>query len=175
MVRHKHWISDLANNDKIPFSEIDFSEWPDLETELHSVEEPHHARFIYDKDDNTVQAYFGFSTDLAENCKEVIKNELADDNVDLEEVDWGEIVSELTKSLKDPVDNATGMYFVMSVDYEDRFATFDLGEVFDMDEKLSDRREDFNKINEIIWLQTDESRQLAIDTFHELNPEIPLR
>lgn len=168
-------ISDLAKNDQIAFSEIDFSEDPDLETELYSTEEPHYGRFVYDEDDNTVQAYFDFSSVLAEDCKEVIKNELADDDVDLEEVDWGEIVFELTKSLEDLVANATGMYLTAPADCDDRVAMFSLLEAFSMDEKLSDKREDFNKINEIIWLQTDESRQLAIDTFHELNPEIPLR
>lgn len=167
-------ISDLEKNDQIAFSEIDFSEDPDQETELYSTEEPNHGRFVYDEDDNTVQAYFDFSTSLAEDCKEVIKNELADDDVDLEEVDWGEIVFELTNSLEDLVANATGMYLA-SADCDDRVAMFTLLEAFSMDEKLSDKREDFNKINEIIWLQSDESRRLAIDTFHELNPEIPLR
>lgn len=167
-------ISDLAKNDQIAFSEIDFSEDPDLVTELCSTEEPSYGRFVYDEDDNTVQAYFDFSSVLAEDCKEVIKNELADDDVDLEEIDWGEVVFELTKSLEDLVANATGMYLV-AADCDDRVAMFSLLEAFSMDEKLSDKREDFNKINEIIWLQSDESRQLAIDVFHEQNPDIPLR
>lgn len=166
-------ISDLEKNDQIPFSEIDFSEDPDQETELYLTEEPNHGRFVYDEDDNTVQAYFDFSTSLAEDCKEVIKNELADDNVDLEEVDWGEIVFELTNSLEDLVANATGMYLA-SADCDDRVAMFTLLEAFSMDEKLSSKREDFNKINEIIWLQSDESRRLAIDVFHEQNPDIEL-
>ena len=33
-------ISDLAKNDQIAFSEIDFSEDPDQETELYSTENP---------------------------------------------------------------------------------------------------------------------------------------
>ena len=168
-------VSDLAKNDQIAFSEIDFSEDPDLETELYSTEEPHYGRFVYDEDDNTVQAYFNFSSVLAEDCKEVIKNELADDDVDLEEVDWGEIVFELTKALEDLVSNATGMYLVAPADCDDRVTMFDLGEVFSMDETLNDKQADFTKINEIIWLQSYESRRLAINTFHELNPEIPLR
>lgn len=167
-------ISDLAKNDQIPFSEIDFSEWPDLETELYSTE-PHYGRFVYDEDDNTVQAYFDFSTDLAENCKEIIKNELADDSVDLEEVDWGEIVSELTKALKDLVANATEMYLVMTADRDDHVVIFNFNEVFNMDETLNGKQADFTKINEIIRLQSDESHQLAINVFHELNPNIELR
>ena len=168
-------VSDLSKNDQIAFSELDFSEDPDQEFELYSVEEPHYGRFVYDEDDNTVQAYFDFSTVLAESCKEVIKNELADDNVDLEEVDWGEIVFELTKSLEDLVANATGMYLAAPADCDDRVASFTLLEAFSMDEKLSSKREDFNKINEIIWLQSEESQRLAIYVFHEQNPDIPLR
>lgn len=166
-------ISDLEKNDQIPFSEIDFSEDPDQETELYLTEEPHYGRFVYDEDDNTVQAYFDFDSVLAEDCKEVIKNELADDDVDLEEVDWGEVVFELTKALEDLVANATGMYLA-SADCDDRVAMFTLLEAFSMDEKLSSKREDFNKINEILWLQSDESRRLAIDVFHEQNPDIEL-
>lgn len=167
-------ISDLAKNDQIPFSEIDFSEDPDQETELYSTEEPHYGRFMYDKDDNTVQAFLEFDTSLAEDCKRVIKNELADDNVDLEEIDWGEVVFEVTKAIEDLVDNATEMNLAVPADCDDRVANFCLFEVFSMDEKLSGKREDFNKINEIIWLQSDESRQLAIDVFHEQNPDIEL-
>lgn len=168
-------VSDLAKNDQIAFSEIDFSEDPDQETELYSTEEPHYGRFVYGEDDNTVQAYFDFSTSLAEHCKEVIKNELVDVNTDLEEVDWEEIAFELAKALEDLVSNATGMYLMAPADCNDRAATFSLLEAFNMDEKLSDKEEDFTKINKIIWLQSDESRQLAINVFHEQNPEIPLR
>lgn len=130
---------------------------------------------MYDEDDNTVQAYFDFSSVLAEDSKEVIKNELADDDVDLEEVDWGEIVFELTKSLEDLVANATGMYLAVPADCDDRVASLCLLEAFSMDEKLSSKREDFNKSNEIIWLQSDESQRLAIGVFHEQNPDIELR
>lgn len=169
-------ISDLAKNDSIAFSEIDFSggiPGSNEETELHSVEEPHYGYFFYQEDDNTVHAYFDFSTNLAEGCKEVIEDELADDEVDLENIDWDDVVFSLAEELKDLVDNATRMN-LHSSDNDACTAAFTLAEVFGMDESLSSKREDFNKINEIIRLQSDESRRLAIDTFHELNPDIEL-
>ena len=166
----------LAENENIPFSEIDFAaeESPELEVELSQVEEPSFGRFVYDKGLDEVQATLDFDIVLEQDCQRVLEDAIVDENVDVYSLDMSGVVFRLMEKLEPALDDFTDLNLA-AMDSTASMGMFTFSYVFGMDECLGDLREELDKISQFLWLQEDESRALAFEAFREEFPEIELR
>lgn len=166
----------LAENENIPFSEIDFAaeESPELEVELSQIEEPSFGRFVYDKDLDEVQATLDFDIVLEQDCQRVLEDAIVDENVDVYSLDMSGVVFRLMEKLEPALDDFTDLNLA-ATDSTASMGMFTFSHVFGMDECLGDLREELDRISQFLWLQEDESRSLAFEAFREEFPEIELR
>lgn len=166
----------LAENENIPFSEIDFAaeESPELEVELSQTEEPAFGWFVYDKDLDEVHATLDFDIVLELDCYRVLEDAVVDENVDVSSLDMGGVVFRLVEKLESALGDFTDLNLA-ATDSTESMGMFTFTCAFDMDECLGDLREEFNRISQFLRLQEDESRALAFEAFREEFPEIELR
>lgn len=167
-------VDILSENENIPFSEIDFSAEsnPELEIELSQSEEPSFGRFFYDDELEEVTANLDFDIVLEQNCQLVFEK-IVDDSVDVYSLDLSDVVFRLCEKLENALGDFTDLT-LSAVDSTDVMGMFSFTHVFAMDECLGDLRKEFDRISQFLWLQEDESRGLAIETFMEEFPDIRL-
>lgn len=168
-------VDILAENENVPFSEIDFSAEsnPELEVELSQIDEPSFGRFFYDDELEEVTANLDFDILLEQNCQLVFEK-IVDDSVDVYSLDLSNVIFQLCDKLKTALWDFTDLN-LEAVDSTDVMGMFTFSYVFGMDECLGDLREELDKISQFLWLQEDESRALAFEAFREEFPEIELR
>lgn len=179
MVQHERPINDLAGNYKIPFFEIDFTQDPDQETQLNTPGTLSYGRFVFDENEfansdeeyGTIQAYLDFEIAPIEDCKHIIWGNSVNEEIDLENIEWGDIVSDLTETLGDLLKGATSLHY-LDKETDGNIARFTMLKAFSENESLYDKRKEFRKIDEILWLQTYDAQQLVIEAFQNRYPDI---